>query len=83
MMATARFGDQEFEVGNACPRNPAWARAMSEVLPPAAFLQSEVLRSVAGCPSVRPSLEAAGVEFVEEGSRRGRTRAPGREEETA
>ena len=39
-MATARFGDKEFEVGNACPRNPAWARAMSEVLPPAAFLQN-------------------------------------------
>ena len=70
-MATARFGDQEYEVGNACPRNPAWARAMSEVLPPAAFLRSEVLRSVAGCPSVRPSLEAAGVEFAEEDSRRG------------
>ena len=44
---------------------------MSEVRPPAAFLQSEVLRSVAGCPPVRPTLEGMGVEFVEEGSRRG------------
>ena len=56
-MATARFGDRVFEIGDACPRNPAWARAMSELFPPAAFLKSEVLRSVAGCPSVRPSLE--------------------------
>lgn len=30
------------------------------------ILQSEVLRSVAGCPSVRPTLEGMGVEFVEE-----------------
>ena len=82
-MATATFGGREFQVGESCPLNPLWAIRMAEILPPAAFLKSETLQSIAGCESVRPILERAGVEFVEEEGRRGRTGAPGREEETA
>ena len=79
-MATARFEGREFEIGNRCALNPLWVRRMAEILPPAAFLKSETLQAVAGCESVRPVLEQAGVEFQQEG-RRGRGGAPGREEE--
>ena len=65
-METAWFEGQKFTVGKSCPLKVKWAISQAENLPAASFLASKTLRTIAGCPQVRPTLELAGVVFQEE-----------------
>ena len=65
-MSYANYEGQAFEVGRRDPVRRRWVTGVAKSLPPAVFLRSPRLASMAECPNVRAILEQAGVAFQEE-----------------